>query len=476
MSYSLVAAGTGFATTFFLHRYLQRAPADARVLVLERGPLMTHADQVAALPEKPLYDTKLIQRGGANGKDWRFSVGFGGGSNCWWACTPRMLPSDFEMQTHYDVADDWPITYDQLAPYYEQAEEIMQISGPDNPPYPISRPFPQPPHALSDVDRHLQDVYGDLYVVQSTARARLGTDNRGPCCANALCSLCPVDAKFTIQNEMMHVYDDPRVTLLTDARVIGVETSGGVATALRYRIHGKEVVADGDLIALGANAIFNAEILLRSGFDDHALGHYLHEQAAIEAVVDLDGLKNFDGSTVVTAQGYMFYDGDHRRDRAAAMLEGWNRARPRLEYGRWSEVARMKLIFEDLPLYENRVELPKDGSEMPIAITERRSDYMLRSFNQAEAMYQEIFSHLPVEDYRLHETSDEAHILGTARMGTDPETSVVDADLIHHKVRNLMMLGSSSFVTGTPSNPTLTLSALSLRSADRLFDSQAEGL
>ncbi|MEM8842233.1 MAG: GMC oxidoreductase, partial [Pseudomonadota bacterium] len=77
---------------------------------------------------------------------------------------------------------------------------------------------------------------------------------------------------------------------------------------------------------------------------------------------------------------------------------------------------------------------------------------------------------LPLERYEmLGATTDEAHILGSARMGSDPSSSVVDADLRHHRYRNLLVLGASSFVTGPPANPTLTLSALSLRAADRLM-------
>ncbi|MEL6419987.1 MAG: GMC family oxidoreductase [Pseudomonadota bacterium] len=468
-TYSLVAVGSGFATSFFLDRYLRHTGPDARVLVLERGPVMDREAQIAALPRRPLYDTNLIDLAGAVRKQWRFSVGFGGGSNCWWGCTPRFLPSDFQMQSLYGVADDWPITYEDLAPYYTQAEEVMAISGPANPPYPMDAPYPDEAHAFSAVDRRLADAYGDLYVAQATARSRSGTASRSSCCANALCSLCPVDAKFTISNGFDHVYADSRVTVLTDAMAVEIITEASTATGVRYRTGSTEHEVNGDIVALGANAIFNAHLLLRSGYDDPALGHYLHEQAAVEATVNLDGLKNFDGSTVITGQGYMFYDGPHRDRRSAALLEGWNRARPRLDNGRWSEVARFKLIFEDLPLYENRVEISPSDPDRPVAITERRSEQLETGLAEAEALYQELFSHLPAEDYRLHHTSDEAHILGTARMGLDPETSVVDPELIHHRVRNLFVLGGSSFVTGSPSNPTLTLAALSLRSADRVF-------
>ena len=67
----------------------------------------------------------------------------------------------------------------------------------------------------------------------------------------------------------------------------------------------------------------------------------------------------------------------------------------------------------------------------------------------------------------------ESHVLGTVVMGSDPETSVVDRHLLHHEVRNLLVLGGSAFPTGSPSNPTLTIAALSLWSAEHLLGSGA---
>ncbi|MEO0819627.1 MAG: GMC family oxidoreductase [Pseudomonadota bacterium] len=468
-SYSLIAVGTGFATIFFLHRYLRSAPEGARVLLLERGPAMPHSEQLERAHDEPLDGSGLVDTAGAAGKTWRFSVGLGGGSNCWWACTPRFMPGDLEMRSRYGVGEDWPIGYDDLEPYYAEAEEIMAISGAPRMPYRMSRPYPQPPHELSRPDALLQAAYGDLYTPQPTARARLGTENRAPCCANGVCSICPVNAKFTIENEMSAVLQDPRVTLLTGAEVLAVETEGGLATGVRYRREGREEQAAGEMVALGANAIFNAFILLRSGFDDAALGRYLHEQGGIEARVNLTGLRNFTGSTVITGQGFMFYEGAHRAERAGALMEGWNRARPRLAYNRWAEVVPLRLVFEDLPLFENRVEISSGNPERPLAVTERRSAYFEAGIAAAPGLFEEMMGHLPAEDYELgYVTTNEAHVLGTARMGTDPEASVVDDGLVHHRVRNLLVLGGSSFVTGPPANPTLTISALSLRAADRL--------
>lgn len=479
-SYSLLAVGTGFATSFFLKRYLEKSGPDVRVLVLERGPVMSHAEQIARTPaapfnlpealyapDSPLEGSHLIRAAGPTSKSWRFTTGFGGGSNCWWACTPRMMPADFAMRSRYGVGDDWPLSYEDLDPYYCDAEEIMTISGPTVAPYPMSRPYPHPPHAFSRPDEILHEAFGYQYVPQPTARSREGTANRPPCCANGVCTLCPVNAKFTIQNELFGVYEDPRVTLITEAEVLTVDTEGSIARGVTYTKEGAEVRAKGDIVVLGANAIFNAAILLASGFDDPVLGRRLHEQCGVEARVLLGGVKNFSGSTVITGNGFMFYDGPHRAKRAGCLVEGWNRAEPRLDYGRWSEVLRVRLIYEDLPLEENRVLLATDGT--PEARTERRSDYLAVGLATARETFDKLLAPLPVEDIAISEPSrTEVHILGTARMGDDPATSVVDRDLVHHRVPNLLVLGSSSFVTGPPANPTLTLSALSLRAADRL--------
>src|SRR5665811_1617045 len=108
----------------------------------------------------------------------------------------------------------------------------------------------QPPHTFSDPDKILNKAYPDLYFPQSTARARVATANRPGCCANNVCTYCPIDAKFTILNEMGHVYQDPRVTLITEANVQSIEYQGDVATGVNYIKDGVSQRTDCDLIGL----------------------------------------------------------------------------------------------------------------------------------------------------------------------------------------------------------------------------------
>ena len=102
------------------------------------------------------------------------------------------------------------------------------------------------------------------------------------------------------------------------------------------------------------------------------------------------------------------------------------------------------------------------------------SDYMQKGINAVSQRVETLLEGLPVEDFHVEEKNGfnlggSAHIHGTARMGTDPENSVVDTGLIHHKVRNLAVLGAGAFPTCPAANPTLILSALSVKSARELM-------
>ena len=143
--FDLVLVGTGFASSFFLHEYLERAGERARVLVLERGELRDHLWHLAH--EKELErESQAAVRNATPEKPWVFKLVFGGGSNCWWACTPRMLPEDFRLATVHGVGRDWPVSYDDLEEDYCAVEDAMAVAGPSSSsPFPRSRPYPNPP-------------------------------------------------------------------------------------------------------------------------------------------------------------------------------------------------------------------------------------------------------------------------------------------------------------------------------------------
>ncbi len=467
-TFDIVVVGTSFSSSFFLYNYLNKVGKNVRILVLERGQKNSHLWQLQNRKLSSVSaDSTFVNH--HQHKIWKFIVGFGGSSRAWWACTPRLMPNDFKLQSAYGVGRDWPISYDELEPYYTEVERIMSVSGPSDAPYPRSQPYPQPPHLFNDPDKILKQAYPDLYFQQATARARQATKNRALCCGNGVCGLCPTDVKFTIQNELEYLYSDPRITLRLDAEVLGVETSAGNASGVRYLHEGIEKIAKADLVVLGTNAIFNPYLLQRSNLPHQLLGKRLNEQISMWAKIDLVGVDSFQGTTSISANGYMLYDGPHRSKYSACLMEIHNMPNLRAERGRWQQRTNMKLIFEDLPDEKNYVKVNEADPSKPETIHQGFSDYTMRAIDKLPELLPKILAPLPIENLTISGPSkSESHILGTVVMGNDPETSIVDKHLVHHKVRNLLVLGGSAFPSSSPSNPTLTISALSLWAAKHL--------
>ncbi len=473
--YDIIIIGTSFASSFFLMRYLQHAPAGVRVLVLERGGSDTKSWQLQNGRTSSIDpDAVFVNRN--THKLWFTSPGFGGNSKCWMAGTTRMMPGDFELKSRYGVGTDWPMRYDDLEIYYCDAEETMLISGPTDSPMPRSRPFQLPPHRFSDPDALLKKRFPEGWYQMATARASAPTGKRGVCCATGACELCPVDAKFTIQNGLAHIYRDPRVTLQLNSEVSAIDTQAGTVSGVSYLRDGRTEHDQADLIVLGASALFNPHIMLRSGMQHPLLGKRLHEQMSIDVSMDLNGVKAYNGSTVLSGLGYLFYEGEHRRDYAACMIETWSSpfvytsGALRSEKGRWNERFMVRFLFDDLPRDDNTVTVDAENPRLAVTTFVDYSDYAKRGAALVPKMVDKLAEALPIERISSNEIGGTAaHIQGTVVMGEDPASSIVDRYLVHHQYRNLLVLGASAFPTASPAYPTLTVSALSLWAADHLF-------
>jgi choline dehydrogenase-like flavoprotein len=477
MAYDLIVVGTGFASTFFLKKYLESKTRNVKVLVLERGKFETQDERLVQAKNKPYgqvgyitsnSDQGLIINNNTPEKPWLFDPNFGGTSYSWTGCTPRFMPSDFQINSLYGVGLNWPISYDELEPFYSEAEQIMTVAGPDKTPFPKSEKYPLPPHALSSVDKILNENYGVNYISQPSARAtRVGP--RGKCCSSTICHLCPTNAKFTIENGMT-VYEDSRVELIYDAQVYSLEAYNDHIKSVLYVKEGRQLKIDGDLIVLGANAIFNAHILLNCGDTNPNTGRYLSDQVSFFAYVFLDGLDNVGGGSKNPANGYMFYDAVDRSKLAASLIETYNDFTLRNEFGKWRKIAKFKFMFEDIPNFNNYI-LKSSNILVPEVRYHGFSDYVIRGYENLRLTIDEVFSVLPVEEIHLDENvqKDGAHIMGTTRMSKSADLGTVDENMMHHQYRNLVLVGGSVFPSISPTNPTLTISALSIRAASKLL-------
>jgi len=475
-NYDLVVIGTGFASSFFLRKYLSKNDKKKKILVLEKGHVYPYAERLKV--EKGLsspyqkyaspWQENIVNLNSK--KVWQFTTAYGGSSNCWWGCTPRFMPNDFNMKSRYGIAQDWPISYDELDPYYYEAEEIMSVSGPEDTPFPRNGKYPLPPHTFSIVDKILHKKYGNQYVSQATARASRGLTHRNSCMALSTCHTCPVNAKFTIENSGMDIYQDSRVEVVYGCAVFSLETVNDVVRKVLYVKDGQDHSIGGEVVVLGANPFFNSNILLNAGDKNPLTGKGIGEQLGMQVQIYLNDMQNVGGSSWVNANGYMLYDGEHRKDFAACLIEVNNAPYfIRVERGKQLNVASFRMVFEDLPIASNYVATTVNKLIPEVHFNER-SSYALRGIDNMKNKLPEILSCLPVEKIIYQDTEpNEGHIIGGTRMSNDKNDGVVDKHLIHHQYRNLFVLGAGAFTTYGPSNPTLTLSALSLFAADKVF-------
>lgn len=472
--YDVILVGSGFASIFFLHKLLEKKRS-IRALIVERGDSHTWEWQVRNqrnVPPADGYDLHLVQSGMA-GKTWPHTFALGGSSNCWWANPTRLHPDDLRLKSKFGVGVDWPFSYEDIEPFYAEAENIINVSGDDDSGiiFPRSTKFPQPRHRFSRVSRAFKDRYPDLFFAMPQARARVATAHRNPCCANGVCGACPANAKFTIPNDLGWIFRDPRVELCLRTTVDQIIVEGAVAKGVVGRSPEGDFRANADLVVLGANGIYNPFLLLKSGLTDGPVGKGLHEQISVFVEADLDGLEEGDGSSFVNGAGYNFSTGDFRAGAAGGFYEIVNLPTFRPHPTRFRQRLTMVFMLDDLRQDRNFVAVSKDDPLKPQAHFEDWSPYAYAGVKHVRDNLEALLGHLPIEaiDVRQSSVGGHAHLQGATVMGEDPSTSVVDRHLIHHKVRNLVVAGSGAFPTAGGANPTLTLCALSLMSAENLI-------
>jgi choline dehydrogenase-like flavoprotein len=468
-SYEAVVIGSGFGSFFFLHEFLKK-PRAGRVLLVEWGAYKTHDWQVQNKANS-IYQTDDLYTRQADEKFWHYSIAFGGGTVCWWAQCPRNHPNDFRLKSKYGVGVDWPISYQDLAPYYHEAEQVMRIAAPDDlgEHYPGAGQYAQPPHRMNDIDRIMKAAQPDMHFVMPNGRLSRPVGSRGACCGTADCRWCPVDAKFTALNSMQHVIEHPDLDICTGSKVEYIDVQNNTARGIRFVNGGKEYAVRADLVVLGANGIHSPILLVQSGFSHPLIGRYIHEKIECTVEAYLDGVNNFGGSTITTCMNLSLLDGEHRREHGAAMLffeNNWTYGlRP--DYGRWRQILPITINVEVLPQATSTVTRSADGR--PHVSFPTQSDYGVRGVKAALEKLPNVLGPLPVEKIEVRQIDQIAvHLQGTLRMGGDSKESVVDAGQIHHEVRNLVVVGSSVFPTAGSAPPSLTVAAMSVRAAHLL--------
>jgi choline dehydrogenase-like flavoprotein len=443
--------------------------------------------------------------------------GVGGSMLIFAGAWPRMLPSDFRVRSLDGIADDWPLTYDELLPYFRQTDRDFGVSGlagdPAYPPDAEDPPLPPLPigaAGLKVARAHTRLGWhwwpGTNSVLSVAAQGRRVCAQWGSCLWG-----CPEGAKASTDHTHWKQAIADGAELVTGARVSRVLMGrDGLARGVEYvTTDGQEHVQEADVVVLAANAIGTARLLLLSAGPGHPDGLcngsgmvgrrlMVHPFANVLGLFD-EQLQSWNGHIGSKIVCYEFYESDPRRD----FIRGakWslaptggpiNAALPtRAGKASWGAEHHLHMreylgkgvswgIFgEDLPDPENRVTLDPaltDSSGIPAPkVTYRVGDNSRRCLDfQIERAKESLIEAgaYKVEEERLMRYSG-WHLIGTALMGTDPDRSVVDGYGRTHEVENLFVVDGSVFPTSGGVNPTSTIAAFAARTADHLIRTRA---
>jgi choline dehydrogenase-like flavoprotein len=435
----------------------------------------------------------------------------GGSTLLWGAHFPRFRPSDFRTCTLDGVGDDWPISYADLAPYYEENDRIVGVSGlsgdPGNPPRAPRAMPPVPPGAAGERMARAFDALGWHWWPADVAISTAAQDGRGPCVNCGPCDLgCPVGARSSADITYWPRALAAGVELITEAKVVEVEVNAaGLATGVvwldrtgaRQRTRAAVVALAGNgvqtarLMLLSRSARFPQGLANDSGLVGRRLMHHPTGLVTGRWATRVDG---HHGPFAVSILCQEFYETrpEHpfkrgyqmqliRSDGPVGTATGgylprlpWGAGHHRAFLDTFGHTASLTVTTEDLPDPDNRVTLSdritaRDG--LPAAkMTYRVDDNARAMIAHGQARATEAFRAAGVVEVVTQDLLVHAgfHLLGTARMGDDPATSVVDAASRAHGCPNLVILDGSVFVTAAALNPTSTIQALALRAADLL--------
>ncbi len=510
--YDVIVIGSGAGGGTLVHHL---APSGKRILLLERGdwlprePQNWSASEVFVenryISEDTWYDSK--------GKPFQPQVHYfvGGATKMFGAALYRLREKDFgELRHHDGVSPAWPISYDELEPYYTQAEQLYQVHGargedPTEPPASAPYPFPAVSH-----EPRIQQLADDLAAA-------------GHRPFHAPCGVMLDEGNMPYSTCVRCQYTDGFPCLVqakSDAEVIAVRPAlehdnvillrGATATALRTNAAGTavtevEVDHDGDtetfeapIVVVSCGAANSARLLLASANDKHPNGlangsdqvgrnYMFHNSQAVLALSKEPNPTLFQKTLGLNdfyfgADDFEFPLGNIQMvgKSQAPMYRGEKPLETKLAPERsLEEVASHAVDFwlstEDLPMPDNRVTLGSDG-KLKLSYGFNNQEPKKRLYEKLKSILGDVGMHpdhlIPRHAYMKTEIplAGVAHQAGTCRFGSDPDSSVLNTDCRAHELDNLYVVDTSFFPSIGAVNPGLTAMANALRVGDHLLE------
>ncbi|WP_430505630.1 GMC family oxidoreductase [Haloparvum sp. PAK95] len=499
----------------------QLAAAGYEVVVLDAGPRFDPGERAQQMEDhlrpgshEPIWDMGGERDAYSASGDRHYPLnaarvkGIGGSTLHWQGMVMRLHEQDFELDSALGVADDWPIDYDDLRPYYAAAEAELSVAGASDNPFapPREEPHPLPAFPPSYSDSLFAEACESLGITTHSvpnARNSEATAEAGACVGYGTCKpVCPSGAKYDATRHIDRAEAaGARVLDRVPVQRLEHDDAGDRVTAAVYATpDGTEHRQEAREFVVAAGGVETPRLLLLSESEQYpdglantsgAVGRYFmdHLFAGMGGTLDEPTRQKHVGFN--TTESHQFYD---RPDgsRTAIKLEFLNYAGPapadvalgadsfgdalleeiRDVYG--THIA-MGALVEQYPRKENRIRLDPTrtddhGNPVPDVVWSL-DDRTRRAIERANEIQRSVLEELGVDvgwTVGPDNTGPAFHHMGTTRMGTDPDESVVSPELRTHDLENLSIAGSSTFVTGGAMNPTLTIAALSIKAATHI--------
>ncbi len=418
----------------------------------------------------------------------------GGKSLFWGRMSYRLSDYEFKAKDHDGYGDNWPISYADLAPYYDKAEAIFRVSG-------RKEGLAQLPDG-----NFIEDRAPDGEVLERIRRTAAGQGATVTKIRRAL-----GDGQFASSSNLLlpAAMATGNLTIVSNAvvRAVTVDRKTGKADGVSFfdRQSGREFEAKAKVVVLGASCLESTRILLNSGIANSSgvLGHYWHDQFYIpngvvgvipearngkapRGLIGSAGIiprfRNVKTKEKNFIRGYAcdLYPGITPD---AKLFSSWGKELQQMVESHAGAGLGTTIMGEALPRFENHVRLdPKVTDAWGIPVVNFNCSYAENEHNMARDAVDTISQLFKDSGFEvLHRNTimnrcgRSMHELGTCRMGDNPKTSVLNRWNQSHDVKNLFVVDGSSFVTGGAQNPTLTILALAMRASEYLADQFRKG-